>query len=336
MKMFKPAVAFGAAMAAVLACTGAHAVPPPDVYAKLVAIGRVVDAPGTTFIYGPILANQSYSGAYFTRNIHYGPDPREILDVATPTAKSARLKPVMIYVSGGGGNKQVDYPNGRPFYDNIMLATVREGMVGVSTERRASREWDAGAKDVSNTIQWVRKNIARYGGDPNRIIIWGQSAGAGALSNYLTHKDTWGPDGLGVKAAVLMSGGYNLAPLQGKAVNSARQGPGDGGAAAIAAARAAGGAPAGPPPVDPAVQLAHSQLPGFKALKIPLYVTTAELDPERTVEAGEMLRDLMCKQGRCPRFQVNKMESHISEVSAINSDDKEVETPLFAWMKKVR
>ncbi len=334
MKIQKLLAACGLALAAGLVCSAAQAVPPADVYDKLVKIGRVVDAPGTTFIYGPILANQSYAGAYFSRDIAYGTDPRAKLDVATPTAKSSKLKPVLIYVPGGGGNKQVDYVNGRPFYDNIMLVALHNGMVAVNMERRASRDWDAGAHDVSDVVKWVHDHIQDYGGDPKRIVIWGQSAGAGALSNYLTHKDVWGSEGLGVKAAVLMSGGYNLLPLEGHAVNSARQGPGDGGAAAIARAATAPAA-AAPPPVDAAVQLQRSQLPGFKALKIPLYVTTAELDPERAVESGQMLRDVMCKQGRCPRYQINKMESHISEVSSINSDDTEVQTPLFAWIKKV-
>jgi acetyl esterase/lipase len=316
--------------------TAALAVPPADVEAKLVALGRVVDAPGTTAIYAPILANQSYAGVKIERDLAYGPEPRALLDVAVPTAKgkakSKALKPVLLYVPGGGGNKKLDYPGGGPFYDNILIQAVKHGMVAVNLQRRAGPGWDAGAHDVSDGVQWVRKNIRKYGGDPSRIVVWGQSAGSNALSTYLTQPATWGPDGIGVKAAIVMSGGYNLAPLEAKAVNSGR-GPGDGGAAAIANAAAA--PPAAPPRIDPAVQLAHSMLPGFKALQIPLYVTAAELDPERTVEAAEMLRDEMCKMGRCPRFQMNAKESHISEVQSVNSADTEVQVPLFAWIKQV-
>ena len=332
MKLYRLLTATGLAVAAL--CTAAHALPPPDIEAKLVALGRVVDAPGTTAIYGPILANQSHAGVEAKRDIAYGTDPRALLDVSASTTPSKALKPVLIYVPGGGGNKKLDYPGGDAFYDNIMIVAVKNGMVGVNMQRRTASEWDAGAKDVSSVIQWVHANIQKFGGDPSRIMIWGQSAGSNALSNYLTHKATWGPDGLGVKAAVVMSGGYNLAPLEPKLVNSAR-GPGDGGAAAIAAARAAPAAPAGPPPIDPAVRLERSMLPGFKALTIPLYVTAAELDPEQTVEVSHILNDVMCGVGRCPTYYLNRQESHISEVQSINTADTEVQTPLFAWIKKV-
>jgi triacylglycerol lipase len=184
-------------------------------------------------------------------------------------------------------------------------------------------------------IQWAHQNIGKYGGDPRRMVIWGQSAGSNALSVYLGHKQFWGPGGVGVKAAIEMSGGYNLLPLEPKSTNSAPRGPGDGGAAAIAAAQRNPAAPAGPPPVDPKVQLERSSLPGFRALKIKMFVTAAELDPERTVETAHILRDVLCKAGNCPGFQISKGESHISEVQSINTDDKEVETPLFAWMKRV-
>ena len=41
------------------------------------------------------------------------------------------------------------------------------------------------------------------------ITIWGQSAGSNALSVYLSHPDLYPAGGVGVKGAVLMSGGYN-------------------------------------------------------------------------------------------------------------------------------
>jgi len=334
MKIWKFLAAPGLAVAAaVIAAGAAYAIPPADIEARLIALGRVVDAPGTTAIYGPILKNQSFDGVTFVRNITYDAGPRALLDVATPSKHAPRPLPVLIYVPGGGGNKRLDYVGGEPFYDNIALVAVRKGMIPVIMQRQATPGWDSGAKDISTVIQWVHENIERYGGDPRRIVIWGQSAGSNALSVYLGHKQFWGPDGVGVKAAVEMSGGYNLLPLEPKSVNSAR-GPGDGGAAAIAAAqRNLAANNAAPPPVDLAVQLQRSTLPGFKALKIKMFVTAAELDPERTMETAYMLRDVLCKAGNCPGFMISKGESHISEVQSINTDDKEVETPLFAWMK---
>jgi triacylglycerol lipase len=328
------AAAGAAALAAGLSWAAAHAEPPADVYDKLVKIGRVVDAPGTTAIYGPILANQSYKGANFTRNIKYADGPRAVLDVASPSERPKRLVPVLIYVPGGGGNNHLDYAGGGPFLDNVMLTAIHNGMVGVNMQRQAgpNAAWDSGAQDISAVVQWVHDNIEKYGGDPNRIAIWGQSAGANNLSNYLTHKQYWTKGGIGVKAAVIMSGGYNLAPLTNTVQNSAR-GPGDGGAAAIRAA-AANPAPAGPPPVDPAVRLQRSNLPGFRALKIKTMVAAAGLDPEATVEASKMLRDVMTKAGNKPAYLMATKQSHMSEIIGLNSDDKEVEGPVYAWLKR--
>ncbi|HVT35781.1 MAG TPA: alpha/beta hydrolase, partial [Nevskiaceae bacterium] len=50
-------------------------------------------------------------------------------------------------------------------------------MTGVSIERRGAFSGDVNPEDVSLAIRWVRKNIARYGGDPNHIVVAGESAG---------------------------------------------------------------------------------------------------------------------------------------------------------------
>ena len=315
---------------------------PADIEAKLKQIGRVVDAPGTAKLYGPLLAKQSYAGVAFTRDQSYGPEPRNILDVAAPAEKSGGARPVLIYAPGGVGNKKLDYPGGEPFYDNILIVAVKNGMVGVNTERRAGAglAWDGGAHDVAEAISWVHKNIERFGGDPNRIVIWGQSAGANALSVYLSHPDLY-PDGdIGVKAAVLMSGGYNLLPLRPKAPNGP-VGPGDRGATATAAAAPAATATAAaapaprPQPVAPAVQLQRSSLPGLRALKIPLFVMAAELDPENIVESSQILKAQLCDAGHCSKYQVSKGESHISQVMSVNTADTSVSGPVFAWIKTV-
>jgi acetyl esterase/lipase len=310
----------------------ARAQVPADIESKLRQIGRVVDAAATASIYGPLLATQSYAGVEFTRDQAYGPDARSVLDVASPSTRSGPPLPVLMYVPGGVGNKRLDYPGGEPFYDNIMIVAVRNGMVGVNVQRRAGAAltWDSGARDVANAISWVHKNIARFGGDPTRVVIWGQSAGANALSVYLSHPNLHPAGGIGVKGAVLMSGGYNLLPLEPKAA-AGPQGAGDRGAAA-------GPRPADVTarPVDSATQLRQSSLPGLRALTIPVFVVAAELDPERTVELSRLLRDQMCDAGHCPEYQVTKGQSHISQVMSINTSDTSVSGPIFRWITSLR
>ena len=104
---------------------------------------------------------------------------------------------------------------GEAFYDNIMLWAVKNGMTGVNVQRRAGGgEWDDPAKDISTVIQWVHKNIAQYKGNPNRVFIWSHSAGNPPVGTYLGRPELYGPDGIGVKGAILMSpANFNIAPV---------------------------------------------------------------------------------------------------------------------------
>jgi acetyl esterase/lipase len=322
---------YAAVLAVSVAAVPAWGQVPEAIEAKLKQIGRVVAASETAQIYGPLLAKQSYAGVTFTRDQSYGPEPRNILDVAQ-AEKSGDARSVLIYLPGGVGNKKLDYPGGEPFYDNILLVAVKNGMVGINVERRmgAGLVWDAGGHDVADAIAWVHKNISRFGGDPNRVIIWGQSAGSNALSVYLSHPNLYPGGEVGVKAAVLMSGGYNLSPLKADAPNGPA-GSGDRGAAPTAAR-----APAvRPQPIDPAVQLQHSSLQALRALRIPVFVMAAELDPPNIVELSSILKAQLCLAGHCPKYQVSKGESHISQVMSVNTADTSVSGPVFTWIKSV-
>ena len=275
----------------------------PEMKAKIAEIGRVVDPPSTALLYRPLQENPPYKGVTVVRDQVYGPDARNILDVFTPTSGRAG-RTVLIHVSGGAGNKIEPIPQGDAFYDNVMLWAAKNGMVGVNIQRRSGGAWDAPATDVSLAIQWTRKNIAKYGGDPNRIFIWGHSAGAMTLANYLSHPNLYGPDGVGVKGAVLMAGPYNLAPITVDAPPIAiRMGPGaplqTGGGAPPP------GAPAGARPgPDPAVQLQRSVLPGLKALNIPLFVAAGEVEPPQLLALAKALNKELCDAGKCPKFAI--------------------------------
>jgi hypothetical protein len=85
-----------------------------------------------------------------------------------------------VFVHGGGfvaGDKA--YP-GAPAYDLVGAWAVRHGWVGVNITYRYAPEvkWPAGAEDVAAAVAWIRENIAAYGGDPGRIVVMGNSAGA--------------------------------------------------------------------------------------------------------------------------------------------------------------
>src|SRR5262249_41066183 len=150
--------AFVVGAAVLTAATIAQAQVPPDIAAQLRQIGRGVCVPETAKIYRPLQPKAPYPGVTVMRDISYAPDPRTIMDVFAPE-KGDGSRPVLIYVSGGGGDKVVSGPDGDAFYDNIMLWAVKNGMTGVNMQRRGGLgggglAWDEPAKDVGRVVEW--------------------------------------------------------------------------------------------------------------------------------------------------------------------------------------
>ncbi len=317
---------------------------PPDIAKQLIAIGRGVCVPETAQIYRPLHPNPPYKDVLIARDISFGPDPKNVVDVFAP-AKGGGSRPVLIYVSGGAGNKQQGGPNGDVFYDNIMLWAVKNGMVGVNMQRRPGQTWDDPAKDVAIAVFWVNQNIAHYKGNPKRVFIWAQSAGNVPVGTYIGHPEFYGPNGVGVKGVVFMSAAnFNILPatpppVQGGFAPCGQ--PNGEPAAAAPAGRGAGGRGRGNgkgrgAQPDAATQLARSNLPGLIKSKLPFFVSVAELDPPNIVAFAETLKDQLCKAGRCPTYVTFKDHSHISEVMSPDTADTSVTGPILKWMKSVK
>jgi len=336
-------------LAALSAATGALAWSqvPPMIAKELVNIGRGVCVPETAQVYRPLHPNPPYKGVTILRDISFGPDPKNVLDVFSPE-KGGGKRPVLIYVSGGAGNKLQGGPNGDVFYDNIMLWAVKNGMVGVNMQRRAGTAWDDPAKDVSLIVQWVENNTAMHKGNPNRIFLWAQSAGNIPVSTYVAHPEFYGPKGVGVKGVIFMSPpAFNILPLKPPASAPGGGGFGacgqpDGSTPPPAAARGGGrGAGGGggrgrAEQPDAATQLARSNWLGLSSAKIPFMVSVAELDPPTIVTFATTLKDELCKAGHCPTFHTYKDHSHISEVMSPDTEDTSVTEPILTWMKSVK
>jgi len=313
---------------------------PPEIAKQLIQIGRGVCVPETAQIYRPLHPNPPYTGVSIARDLSFGPDPKNVLDVFSPEKGGGSL-PVLIYVSGGAGNKQQGGPNGDVFYDNVMLWAVKNGMVGVNMQRRPGETWDDPAKDISKVVQWVNQNIGRYKGNPARVFIWCQSAGNVPVSTYIAHPEFYGPEGVGVKGVVFMSPpAFNILPVTPPPVQGgfAPCGQPNGAAGPPPEGRGRGGAGRGgkQPPVDQATLLARSNLPGLINSKVPFMLSVAELDPPNIIGFAETLRDELCKAGRCPNYVTFKDHSHISEVMSPDTADDSVTGPILKWMKSVK
>jgi len=342
----------------------AQAEVPPEIAKQLVNIGRGVCVPETAQIYRPLQPNPPYKGVTIARDVSFGPDPMNVLDVFS-AEKGGGNRPVLIYVSGGAGNKISGGPNGDVFYDNIMLWATKNGMVGVNMQRRPGSAWDDPAKDISLVVQWVHNNAAKYKGNARRVFIWSQSAGNVPTATYVGHPELYGPKGIGLKGVIFMSppafdilpatvppggggGGFGACgqPNGGPPAAAAPGGRGGGGSGPGAGPGAgrggdgkstvAGGGRGKQAPPDPATQLARSNLPGLVKSKIPYMLAVAELDPPNILSFSAVLKDELCKAGRCPTYLELKDHSHVSEVFSPNTADDSVTGPILKWMTSVK
>ncbi len=98
---------------------------------------------------------------------------RHVLDIDAPA--NAKNLPVVFWIHGGGwqaGDKSDVKLKPQWFMD--------KGFVFVSTNYRLLPEVDMGTliRDVAKAYGWVQKHIAEYGGDPQRVLVGGHSAGA--------------------------------------------------------------------------------------------------------------------------------------------------------------
>ncbi|KAJ8723143.1 hypothetical protein PYW08_003055 [Mythimna loreyi] len=120
------------------------------------------------------------------------------LNVYTPGLKTINPLPVMFYIHGGGfysgsGNDDICAPEFL-VRKGVILVTINYrlevlGFLCLDTEEVPG---NAGMKDQVAALEWVNKNIASFGGDPNNITIFGESAGAASVSYHLVSPMTKG------------------------------------------------------------------------------------------------------------------------------------------------
>jgi para-nitrobenzyl esterase len=135
------------------------------------------------------------------------------LNVWTPEADAKARRPVMVYIHGGA------YSNGSgsdPRTDGAKLAAQRDVVVVTLNHRlnafgylylaplseRFADSGNAGQLDLILALRWVRDNIASFGGDAARVMVFGQSGGGAKIATLM---GTPRADGL-FHAAATMSG----------------------------------------------------------------------------------------------------------------------------------
>lgn len=109
------------------------------------------------------------------KNITYGPNERNTLDLYKPTSPSDKPRPVMLQIHGGGWILGYGDRQGLPLRNKLVEA----GWIFVAINYRLSpkHKFPAHLVDCKQALHWIKENIAQYGGDPNFILTTGGSAG---------------------------------------------------------------------------------------------------------------------------------------------------------------
>ena len=116
---------------------------------------------------------------------------------APAIAKPGDKRPVIVFIYGGGGTIG---SSGMPNYGGANIAkrgalfvnfNYRVGILGFLAHPDLSAEQgghsgDYGYLDQNAALRWVRDNIAQFGGDPNKVLLSGQSFGAGSVAAQYT------------------------------------------------------------------------------------------------------------------------------------------------------
>ncbi len=223
---------------------------PPVIEAELRKLGQIVSPGCTAKLYRGLMPDNDYNtywpvdadapntkiklykGLTLSRDVQFGSNPKDLVDIFVGDKGAAVNRTILIYVPGGGGNKiEQQSVEANAFYDNIGRWATDEGMVGITLQRSAA--------NIPVLIDWLKANAAKYKGNPDRIFIWAHSAGNGPLGQYIGRPDL---HGIGVKGAIFMSGnpvnfnapaagGRGAAPNAGGPQPPCVEGAGIGGAA---------------------------------------------------------------------------------------------------------
>jgi len=280
----------------------------PDIRKQLAAYGTELTPGmmgGTQEIYRALQPGLP-GGARVTRDHRYGADERHRLDIFSKDGLSGA--PVLMFVHGGGfvmGDKTTE---GSPFYDNIGGFAVDEGFVGVTMTYRLApgHRWPSGGEDVASAVDWLRENVAQFGGDPERIFVMGQSAGAVHVADYVARLSP------SIAGALLISGIYDLATAEPNQFQQAYYGD------------------------DPFAWPPASTIAGLITTSTPILMSVSEFDPiDFQRQAASFAERYAVTNKAFPRLHWLAGHNHLSPVLEIGTPDSDLEHHIMNFIATV-
>jgi acetyl esterase/lipase len=236
-------------------------------------------------------------------DVAYGPHERHRIDLYQPQGDTPA--PILVFVHGGGflkGDKggATDWPNA-----NVGRMAAQAGFLGVVINYRLAPDnvWPAGSEDVASIVSWLKANAAQHGGNPDRIVLMGTSAGAVHVAGYL--KLAGDRD---IRAAILLSGLYGYTPLDQR--DTLYYG-------------------------DPALYPDRMPLEAVAATNLPLFLACAEFDPPRfQAEFLGLMQDRLTRHGAMPRAFIHSGHNHYSMAMHLGTADRRLANEICAFVRE--
>ena len=278
---------------------------PPEIATTLREIGSGNNLAATAALYTPLFSGDIFADMNMNRDIRYGEAERNVMDVVTAKDMPAN-RPVVVFVHGGGfggGNKSA--PNS-PFYDNMSYWITSQNLVALNINYRYApdSQWPSGIEDLSAVVSWIKQNIATYGGDPNRIFLWGKSTGASHVADYIADRAKKGlPEE--ISGAIFTSGSYALGdtPLWANYYGD-----------------------------DVSLYPDRNAIPGLVKTNTPIMATVAEFDGDQYKEQFNILVNAMTEAEKPIESMYLLGHSHMSETYAVGSSDESLTGPVLDFI----
>lgn len=283
-----------------------------SIFNKIRKIGKVFDEslPNEMGrLYAPLLANSHECAAKISKDVAYGPDKRNLLDVYAGNSKSNIPSPILVFFHGGGfisGDKKFCKNIGNYFASNNILTVIP------SYRLAPEHKWPSGAEDISNVMKWIRLNAREFGGDPEHIFLMGHSAGAAHVATYLYFDEFHIDSAKGAAGAILMSGPhYDAKDITCKCLSYYGE--------------------------DELLHPGMSIINNIRNSDVPVFIMYAEFDPPEFDYQSILLFNAIYQQHKISPFIKRIINhNHISEVMQFNTGDDSVGPDILAFINTIK
>ena len=232
-------------------------------------------------------------------DVPYGPDDEQQIDLYLSDNATSEPVPVLLFMHGGG------WRHGYKEWMGFMAPAITclpAIFISVGYRLAPNAKYPAPLEDCWNALRWVHENIGRYGGDPDRLMVGGHSAGGHLAAMLALQRNV--PRDYGLPEAVVkgcfpVSGVFDLTDEPSDGVKALLSSPDDGAAA------------------SPIRLVADN--------RVPFFIAIGEHDSPRLVEQYEVMGSALrseagpvsiMKMDGCDHFQANIQGGEINGVWA--------------------